>query len=196
QTEPCVYLNIHSYVNATMVAMDLGIVLSCRVGVRSFQFTFLTALITYAISYMSMKVTYLFFFKAEDGIRDPLVTGVQTCALPISRRLRAAPRHDAMVGRPQRAGQRAAVFHRHIVRQRQHAVVGDGQKFLESSGRGKSRPPPEVEAEILLPGLAAGAVPAGPVVVHDDAIAEAGARRGADSGNLAGNLVRRDMRYR
>src|SRR5207247_7419905 len=26
----------------------------------------------------------LFFFQAEDGIRDPLVTGVQTCALPIS----------------------------------------------------------------------------------------------------------------
>src|SRR5438105_13004209 len=25
-----------------------------------------------------------FFFQAEDGIRDPLVTGVQTCALPIS----------------------------------------------------------------------------------------------------------------
>src|SRR5215207_10328772 len=25
-----------------------------------------------------------FFFQAEVGIRDPLVTGVQTCALPIS----------------------------------------------------------------------------------------------------------------
>src|SRR5207247_5658468 len=25
-----------------------------------------------------------FFFQAEDRIRDPLVTGVQTCALPIS----------------------------------------------------------------------------------------------------------------
>ena len=25
-----------------------------------------------------------FFFQAEDGIRDRLVTGVQTCALPIS----------------------------------------------------------------------------------------------------------------
>src|SRR5207244_7568820 len=29
----------------------------------------------------------LFFFQAEDGIRDDLVTGVQTCALPISPRL-------------------------------------------------------------------------------------------------------------
>src|SRR2546423_7677122 len=26
----------------------------------------------------------VFFFQAEDGIRDKLVTGVQTCALPIS----------------------------------------------------------------------------------------------------------------
>src|SRR5690349_24964969 len=27
---------------------------------------------------------YFFFFQAEDGIRDLYVTGVQTCALPIS----------------------------------------------------------------------------------------------------------------
>src|SRR5256886_5776545 len=27
---------------------------------------------------------YVFFFQAEDGIRDLTVTGVQTCALPIS----------------------------------------------------------------------------------------------------------------
>src|SRR5438309_6625952 len=29
---------------------------------------------------------FFFFFQAEDGIRDGTVTGVQTCALPISRR--------------------------------------------------------------------------------------------------------------
>src|SRR5207244_7355509 len=29
-------------------------------------------------------LTVTFFFQAEDGIRDDLVTGVQTCALPIS----------------------------------------------------------------------------------------------------------------
>src|SRR5258708_29881845 len=28
-------------------------------------------------------MAYFFFFQAEDGIRDDLVTGVQTCALPI-----------------------------------------------------------------------------------------------------------------
>src|SRR5712671_240400 len=29
-------------------------------------------------------MVFFFFFQAEDGIRDDLVTGVQTCALPIS----------------------------------------------------------------------------------------------------------------
>src|SRR2546425_13193656 len=32
---------------------------------------------------MHSLVCCLFFFQAEDGIRDKLVTGVQTCALPI-----------------------------------------------------------------------------------------------------------------
>src|SRR2546429_6620105 len=31
-----------------------------------------------------MGVSFVFFFQAEDGIRDVAVTGVQTCALPIS----------------------------------------------------------------------------------------------------------------
>src|SRR5206468_4639339 len=35
-----------------------------------------------------------FFFQAEDGIRDLIVTGVQTCALPISEQLqRRRSRH-------------------------------------------------------------------------------------------------------
>src|SRR2546430_8560730 len=52
---------------------------------------------------------FFFFFQAEDGIRDLTVTGVQTCALPISTisRRRFAPianhnaagKHDA--GEPQ-----------------------------------------------------------------------------------------------
>src|SRR2546429_258058 len=33
--------------------------------------------------------SYVFFFQAEDGIRDVAVTGVQTCALPISASLTA-----------------------------------------------------------------------------------------------------------
>src|SRR5216683_3740023 len=31
-----------------------------------------------------MLIIFFFFFQAEDGIRDLIVTGVQTCALPIS----------------------------------------------------------------------------------------------------------------
>src|SRR5207244_9809193 len=41
-----------------------------------------------------------FFFQAEDGIRDDLVTGVQTCALPISLdRGLVQPRASALLGR-------------------------------------------------------------------------------------------------
>src|SRR5689334_24202069 len=39
---------------------------------------------------------YIFFFQAEDGIRDGTVTGVQTCALPISSCLGC---HKTHVGR-------------------------------------------------------------------------------------------------
>src|SRR2546422_8326311 len=50
---------------------------------------------------------WFFFFQAEDGIRDVAVTGVQTCALPISRLFdrRPPPRkpiiaHLVALGRP------------------------------------------------------------------------------------------------
>src|SRR2546425_8790657 len=47
-----------------------------------------------------------FFFQAEDGIRDKLVTGVQTCALPIYRHRRgdAGPDSGAPGGRCVRGG--------------------------------------------------------------------------------------------
>src|SRR5688500_20095606 len=38
------------------------------------------------MKFIAINSTFsLFFFQAEDGIRDYKVTGVQTCALPISR---------------------------------------------------------------------------------------------------------------
>src|SRR5216683_3518360 len=46
---------------------------------------------------------FFFFFQAEDGIRDLIVTGVQTCALPIYRRARS-PRPVAAVPRVPRRG--------------------------------------------------------------------------------------------
>src|SRR5258706_9137208 len=36
------------------------------------------------ITSLSFVLFFFFFFQAEDGIRDWSVTGVQTCALPIS----------------------------------------------------------------------------------------------------------------
>src|SRR2546422_6245753 len=39
---------------------------------------------------------FFFFFQAEDGIRDVAVTGVQTCALPIS----GHPRDRVRLGAP------------------------------------------------------------------------------------------------
>src|SRR5687768_18570373 len=41
-----------------------------------------------------VKDLFFFFFQAEDGIRDVAVTGVQTCALPISAG-GARPRREA-----------------------------------------------------------------------------------------------------
>src|SRR5690349_14197787 len=45
-----------------------------------------------------------FFFQAEDGIRDLYVTGVQTCALPISRHRPRVPERPARDGRAPAAG--------------------------------------------------------------------------------------------
>src|SRR5919112_3381536 len=42
-----------------------------------------------------LAIMFFFFFQAEDGIRDIGVTGVQTCALPIS--WRSAPMADAPI---------------------------------------------------------------------------------------------------
>src|SRR2546422_2290965 len=38
----------------------------------------------YAGRQLVLLESFFFFFQAEDGIRDVAVTGVQTCALPIS----------------------------------------------------------------------------------------------------------------
>src|SRR5256885_9426262 len=53
----------------------------------------------------------IFFFQAEDGIRDYKVTGVQTCALPIyGRRGRCGVAPDPAAGRwPMEAQPRPAV---------------------------------------------------------------------------------------
>src|SRR5258708_411464 len=54
-----------------------------------------------ATLFIAPLVVAFFFFQAEDGIRDDLVTGVQTCALPI---LSCAPGRQE----PARRGERLA----------------------------------------------------------------------------------------
>src|SRR2546422_9670536 len=62
-----------------------------------------------------MAREFFFFFQAEDGIRDVAVTGVQTCALPISTVV-ASVDHRSAEGEPgpgadQQALQRRRVLH-------------------------------------------------------------------------------------
>src|SRR3989449_11716624 len=47
---------------------------------------------------MCLEASVVFFFQAEDGIRDVAVTGVQTCALPICRYGAAAKAFEAVGG--------------------------------------------------------------------------------------------------
>src|SRR2546430_13185883 len=46
------------------------------------------------VSEVCRVLCFFFFFQAEDGIRYLTVTGVQTCALPISERLSSGRRCD------------------------------------------------------------------------------------------------------
>src|SRR5690606_40598077 len=73
-----------------------------------------------------------FFFQAEDGIRVFHVTGVQTCALPISRRAERRPdagwdpvrpatgeeRDEGQAPRPKRAGSTPAASSSSVVNRR------------------------------------------------------------------------------
>src|SRR5262249_58352884 len=52
--------------------------------------------------------SHVFFFQAEDGIRDWSVTGVQTCALPIYVPLRQPRRREAEVPHERRPAARPA----------------------------------------------------------------------------------------
>src|SRR3712207_9207772 len=81
---------------------------------------------------------YIFFFQAEDGIRNIGVTGVQTCALPISR----APRRGS-ASRPPRLWDRRPTCLRFSFRRRSRparltaGLQGDGAD-RKSVGEGKS----------------------------------------------------------
>src|SRR2546430_5938052 len=99
-----------------------------------------------------------FFFQAEDGIRDLTVTGVQTCALPISRRSLPRGFHSGACHRRNYAGERPRLSCCGCRGDRGHST------FPERPGHILSRPVP-AEAHALISGTSAGG--AGGSARHD-----------------------------
>src|SRR5689334_23906394 len=58
-------------------------IISSLIVSSSFIFSFFFFFVFFVLFFFFF---FFFFFQAEDGIRDGTVTGVQTCALPISGR--------------------------------------------------------------------------------------------------------------
>src|SRR2546425_5469612 len=73
-------------------------------------------------------MTLFFFFQAEDGIRYKLVTGVQTCALPISCPAAAV---DEGANHPQLLGEDEE--------RRERGRAGEGAEQADGSARTRSR---------------------------------------------------------
>src|SRR2546430_16183268 len=97
----------------------------------------------------SRLIVRVFFFQAEDGIRDLTVTGVQTCALPISDQLtlrgflgvleaREGQRAEALrLDRALQAMSPRYLYGRHTMwRGRVHARSGEGRVGEERRSRG------------------------------------------------------------
>src|SRR3990170_7027981 len=85
---------------------------------------------------------FFFFFQAEDGIRDDLVTGVQTCALPISAGLRVGVHMTPYLQSPLEklaVGERLATPEEFVelvawIRSRLEALEGDDPDFAPRYG--------------------------------------------------------------
>src|SRR2546430_4469891 len=75
----------------------------------------------------------VFFFQAEDGIRDLTVTGVQTCALPISAGIKTYS-----VGTTPKTASKAAVFSR-LSRNRQLLLVNGMSTLKQTIHRSEER---------------------------------------------------------
>src|SRR5436190_7870008 len=73
-----------------------------------------------------------FFFQAEDGIRDHCVTGVQTCALPIS--AERSQSHTHVLEQLHRGATRAAGNGRAEL-----TVVDHAHQHLDALGRSEER---------------------------------------------------------
>src|SRR6266567_5864174 len=77
---------------------------------------------------MVMFIFFFFFFQAEDGIRYLTVTGVQTCALPISPAKRI---EDGRIGGERLEADRAEM-HREIARGNGAGIIADPSLGLEA----------------------------------------------------------------
>src|SRR2546427_1563382 len=73
---------------------------------------------------------FVFFFQAEDGIRDLTVTGVQTCALPISSFWRATTCSKAWRQRALRPSEGASSASRSCMRSEEHTSELQSQSNL------------------------------------------------------------------
>src|SRR5256886_1978319 len=110
----------------------------------------------------------IFFFQAEDGIRDLTVTGVQTCALPLpSRRPASSPKTASDCGT--RSGLRWLLFsqRRDRVRATMSTVISvHAREILDSRGN------PTVETDVTLASGASGtaAVPSGASTGEHEAV--------------------------
>src|SRR3989441_1789644 len=93
------------------------------------------------------SIVSFFFFQAEDGIRDKLVTGVQTCALPIC----PAPRRElalqdgaeaGVVDRADQAGDRDLLEQRALIRHPQTSCATCARSASLSDASGARTGPP------------------------------------------------------
>ena len=93
---------------------------------------------------------FFFFFQAEDGIRDKLVTGVQTCALPISTNKDGDPVAADALSALDKAAKRGNLYEQHESSSRAtevlSALAGIGALMIAS--RQGDKAPVTVEARI------------------------------------------------
>src|ERR1041385_8251804 len=82
---------------------------------------------------------FFFFFKGEDGIRDVAVTGVQTCALPITTRDRRL--------RPARPRRRRLPHGKEMGLHRRHTGDAALRHFKRRRGRARQQERPLADGE-------------------------------------------------
>src|SRR5690349_15296785 len=77
-----------------------------------------------------MRSLSFFFFQAEDGIRDLYVTGVQTCALPISTKTKGVEIGAKIDKLGMRASDTCPVFFDNVRVPQRHRIGEEGMGFM------------------------------------------------------------------